>query len=404
MADAPYAPGLKRMKRHNGRTDLYWVADEGLVKKGYQPKTVRLFGDWPCPAVAARCQVLQAEMLEWAAGVEPIKNPDLHGTVAWICREFERDPESPFHGLRKDTRLFYSRYIKALKPAAGHFHLADVNGRDVRGWHKDWIRDFGKRGAYACVQTLRRVVGYGCELRSRDAIELAQVLAKTEFSAPKRRQKRPTYEQVVAYRKAAHELGRPSIALAGALQFDLGLRQKDVIGEWADPSLPGVEGWDWGVTWTHINANFVLQKPTSKSNGTEIAEHDLRLYPDIMAELPPRGVGPLVIDEHTGRPWSASHFRRQCAKVAKAAGWPAGLWNMDLRAGSISEAFDAGAKPEDVMAHATHEEMKTTSGYNRERVAQTSRVAVLKIERRTNLERARGNTTVTGGGALPPSK
>ena len=33
--DALYSPGLKRMKRHNGRIDLYWVADEKLVIASY---------------------------------------------------------------------------------------------------------------------------------------------------------------------------------------------------------------------------------------------------------------------------------------------------------------------------------------------------------------------------------
>ena len=59
-----HAPGLKRMKRHNGRVDLYWVADEKLVKAGYLPKTVRLFGKWPSAEVASRCAILQTEMLE----------------------------------------------------------------------------------------------------------------------------------------------------------------------------------------------------------------------------------------------------------------------------------------------------------------------------------------------------
>lgn len=235
---------------------------------------------------------------------------------------------------------------------------------------------------YGCVQTLRRVVSYGVELRNRDAIELAQVLTKTTFSAPRKRSRRPTYEQIRAFRAKAHEASRASIALAITLQFDLHLRQKDVIGEW-ERRGQGVEGWHWGLTWNHIDSALILRKPTSKSNGEEAAEHDLKLYPDVLAELPKdRGVGPIVLDERTGLPWSASHFRRQCKKIAAAAGWPSGLWNMDARAGAISESLDAGADAFDVMNAATHTKLSTTQGYNRERVEQTSRVAKLRMARR----------------------
>ena len=39
------------------------------------------------------------------------------------------------------------------------------------------------------------------------------------------------YEQVVAFILKAHELGRPELALAQAIQFEGMLRQIDVIGE-----------------------------------------------------------------------------------------------------------------------------------------------------------------------------
>src|SRR5690242_6793350 len=38
IKDKRDAPGLKCMRRHNGRVDLYWVADPRLVKQGYTPK------------------------------------------------------------------------------------------------------------------------------------------------------------------------------------------------------------------------------------------------------------------------------------------------------------------------------------------------------------------------------
>lgn len=399
MADQAklYAPGLKRMKRHNGRVDLYWVADEKLVAKGYRPKTVRLFGEYPSEEVASRCAILQAEMLEWAAGREPGRNAAAYGTVGWACYAFETDRDSPFHDKRPDTQRFYATYIRKLVGKAGDEHLGDIVGGDLRRWHKEWSAEVGPRCAYACVQTLRRVVSYGCELRNTDAIELAAVISKTRFSSPKKRKLRPTYEQIVALRAAAHRAGRPSIALAVALQFELGLRQKDVIGEWSRPAsearekiagaiTDGAWVWQWGLTWNHIDDNLILRKPTSKSNGSEIAEHDLRLHPDLLAELPTRGIGPIVIDERAGRPWKRDHFSHTFRKIASDAGWPKDIWNMDSRAGAVSEAFDAGATPADVMRAATHTQLTTTMLYNRDTVVQSSRVAELRAARRRKPE------------------
>lgn len=64
------------------------MADEKLVAKGFIPKTVRLFGDWPSQEIASRCAILQAEMLEWAAGREPGRNSFALGTIGWICQAF----------------------------------------------------------------------------------------------------------------------------------------------------------------------------------------------------------------------------------------------------------------------------------------------------------------------------
>lgn len=388
-----YAPGLKRMKRHNGRVDLYWVADEKAVKAGYLPKTVRLFGVWPSAEIAGRCAILQAEMLEWSAGRTPARNAAEIGTVEWVCRAFETDTDSPLRTKRQDTRIFYGRYIKILVDKAGDANLADVVGRDVRRWHREWVEALGARGAYACIQTLRRVVNYGCEMRHVPCFELSKVLEKTEFTVPKARKLRPTYEQVLALRAAAHKAGRPSVALAVTLQFELGLRQKDVIGEWirlepearaaiAGAITDGAWVWEWGLTWGHIDSAMKLAKPTSKSNGTEIAEHALVNYPDVLAELPPRGVGPILVDERSKLPWKKAHFSRTFRKIARAAGWPDAVWNMDSRAGAVSEAFEAGATPADVMRTATHTQMSTTMLYNRGSVVQSGRVAELRAARR----------------------
>lgn len=416
------APGLKKLKRHNGRIDCYWVADEALVKKGYPTKTVRLHGDPNDPAdfiaMADRCRVLQAEMRQWADGHSTggVRAPA--GTVAWLGEMFETDPDSPMNkakddgsdALRRDTKLFYSRYIKILTATVGQKQLDKVTGREIRRWHDEWKARGGNRSAYACIQTLRRLISFACEDALRDddpCLRLSKVLKEMSFETPEGRTKRATYEHVAAFRPVAAAAGRGSIALAVTLQFDLGMRQKDIIGEWikdGNGSRLGITdgAWRWqiGLDWSHIDADWILRKPTSKSNGKEIAEHDLKLYPDTLALLQAvpkdRRIGPVVLDEHSGKPWRRPTFSREFRKLATKSGWPADVWNMDSRAGAVSEAFEAGAEPADVMKAATHTQISTTMGYNRGGVVQSSRVAELRMARRNAARTDSGNTDGNG--------
>ncbi len=408
------APGLKKLKRKRGRVDCYWVADEKLVKQGYPVKTVRLTGDPSAPldfaAMASVCRRCQAEMLQWASGIVPGSNRAARGTIAWLCDAFETDKDSPIHTLRRDTQLFYAGKLGIIKETVGTRRLDAVTGKDVRRWFREWGRYdeangtyVNHRRGYACVQTLRRIIGYGCELRDRDSLELASVLAQMEFKMPAARQKRPSYEQVMAARIAAHRAGRPSVALAITLQFELALRQKDVIGEWVKTQRDTHEGvtdgawrWQMGLTWAHIDADMVLRKPTSKSNGTKVAIHDLKGYPELLAEIgaisKDRRIGPVVLDEGSGKPWRRSHFSRTFRKIATMAGWPKDLWNMDSRAGGISEAFESEASAEDVMKSATHTQLSTTMGYNRGGIIQSIRVAKLRNRHRNTLGTDSGNS------------
>lgn len=390
------APGLKLMKRKSGRVDCYWVALPAAIKSGYPTKTVRLPGNPNDPAdyirIADHCRRLQAEMRQWMDGIRKTTHRSEYGTVAWICEAFEKDEDTPYRDTRDETQKFYSRHIKTIKETVGEKRLSTIVGKDLRRWYGEWLVQ-GSRGAYGCVQTLRRVVSYGAGDLGDDAcLRLSAIFKHVRFSPPKARKQRPTYDQIVAFRKEALEEGRPSMALAISLQFDLSLRQKDVIGEWvADVNATGIsrkgKRWQWGLTWDHIDAEMILRKPTSKSNGSEIAEHDLKSYPEVLELLTAipkeRRVGPVIIEERSKAPYLRDYFMRAFRKIANKAEWPKDLRNMDCRAGAISEAFEAGAETSDVMKAATHRQVSTTMGYNRGAVVQSNRVAQLRIAKRS---------------------
>ena len=133
-----------------------------------------------------------------------------------------------------------------------------------------------------------------------DCFRLATIFSGMEFTAPAARTKSITYDQAQAICEKAAENGLLSIAIAQALQFDLTLRQIDVIGRW-ETSIEAETGgildrgqrWVDGLLWSHIDPDGVLSKPTSKTGQT--AEHDTRAYPMLRQLLD------MIPQEKTGR-------------------------------------------------------------------------------------------------------
>ena len=331
IVDENHAPGRKRMVRANGRVNVYWVASPAAVKAGYRPKTVPLSNDQgevvATPEIAARCRALWAEMLEFMAGIQRPSRSAV-GTIAWII-DLYQDKDSPYQTIRASTRPGYDRSLAIVKDTVGHRRLDTVTAADVRRWFKKWGRagDDGAianpRRAYGCAQMLRIVVKFGKGLRFPGCRDLSEILTDTEFPVPKGRRQAMSAAQAAAMVAKAHELGWPNLARAVALQFGCALRQKDVIGEW----LKGPRGEQWaaGLLWgEHIKADWRLEKPTSKSNFSEIAEFDLRLLPTVMAELgsvpSTSRIGPVILDERSGRPYRQREFARRFREVVRAAG------------------------------------------------------------------------------------
>jgi hypothetical protein len=93
-------------------------------------------------------------------------------------------------------------------------------------------------------------------------------------------------------------------------------------------------------------------------------------------------VGPLIVDEILGVPYTAEAYRAWFRRIARKAGIPDTVWSMDARAGAITEAWESGAEPAAVMAMATHTQLSTSRRYNRSNVEQISRAARLRIKSR----------------------
>jgi hypothetical protein len=390
------APGLKLRSNKDGYVRLYWVARADRVKAGYRPETVRLHYDIFDPRdhrmIEQVCRVHQTEMLAWSDGQEA---RPFDGTIAGLIREFEVHPASPYHQLKYNTRRNDDQVLRLIKAAFGKRTLAAISAADLRRWYDEAKKPKAEgkperlRRAYGIIKMLRRLFSFGTKLAKLPGCdELTSTLEGMRFRQPGRRTVSLERRHVQAFIPIALAVDRLSLALGTALQFETMMRQKDVIGEWepiganADPTgiILNRSRWVNGLTWQDIPSDLVLRKVTTKSG--RIVAHDLKLCPLTLSllELVPveQRVGPLIVDEKAGRPYAKHAYAREWRAIARQAGIPDEVWNMDARAGAITEAEDAGANMDSIRSSAGHNNASITARYSRGPIGKSREVAQLR--------------------------
>lgn len=393
------APGLQWRACKYG-WQARWRARADLAARGFTPKNQRLWTStakepWPSEtaalAIQDQCNSLQSEMLVWGRGGVPVEI-GFDGTVASLARCYRTDLDSPYRKVRFHTRQYYDRLCSRITKDNGDMLLSSIKARNVLRWHEDWSAEGKVSMAHALMGMWRTLVNFGATfLEDAECERLSAALHRMRFAQGKAREAALSAEQANAIRAVAHRQGFPSIALAQALQFELMLRQKDVIGEWVPNSEPGVsditrgnEKWLRGVRWNEIDGDFVLRHITSKRQ-KEI-EVNLQNAPMVMEELAliPNipAAGAMVICERTGMPWASSEFRRRWRDFATACGIPKAIRNMDSRAGAITEATNAGADLEHIKHAATHSDIAMTQRYSRGGTDKTAGVQVKRVAHR----------------------
>lgn len=391
------APGL--IWRQRGKMwEARWQARTDLVKRGFGTKSVKLWTGAADPTkeewdvIADRCNDLQQEMLVWARGGLPEVGP-YDGTLRSLMRAYKTDPDSQYRKIRYNSRVHYDALMSLIETEHGDKLLSDLKGRTFSRLHEDWTKDGKIAIAHAKIGMLRTLFSFGATLLEDDGcLRLSGILGKMRFAMPKPRTERLTAAQAVAIRAKAHEMGRPSIALAQAFQFECMLRQKDVVGEWVPLREPGIsdvqsDGMKWlrGIRWEEIDQNMTLRHVTSKRQ--KLIEISLRNAPMVLEELALNGGvivtnGPIIVSEFDNLPWTAPEFRRWWRIIAEAAGVPKTVRNMDSRAGAISEATDAGADLEHVRHAATHSNISMTQRYSRGAEDKIATVQIARLEHR----------------------
>jgi hypothetical protein len=390
-ADTPDAPGLDWRKRASGERIPYWIATRKAVEVGYPTKTVRLDPTWSFDQIAAACRRCQIEMQAWLAhGGQPLP-VSAGNTWRGLIAEYECNPISriniPFEegGLKFNTRNQYLQWNIQIDRLIGMHSLTETRVEDFKKWYEAFAAPKPEGGtpmrskAKSCMEQINRLLQFGVAVEIEGCERLARILngvgnnghKPVKFKGGNARTDELTLEHVKAFVAECHKPDRKGmhdgLALATVIQFETTLRQADVIGQWwPEPgAVPGSltgNGTRWrGLTWgEHIDADLIMEKPTSKSREVKKTLADLAMSDLVMAELAlvplERRVGPVVISGYTGLPYQRKAFNRAWRQIANAAGIPKSVQNRDARSGAITEALTKGANPEHLRSQTTHAE------------------------------------------------
>jgi len=280
--------------------------------------------------------------------------------IANLIARYKADVNCGYSRLRFRTREHYDGLMRRIDADCGKRELSALKARDFKKFYEDWTTS-GEPMAHALVGMLRTLVNFGATtLENGECERLAGVLHGLRFKRSKRQNNEQLTEaHVDAIIRTAYEWNLPSLALAQALQFECGLRQRDVIGEWIPDTEPGEsdvrrDGMKWlrGILWDEIDKDFVLRHPASK--GGKLVELRLSKYPRVkaaFAKVKQQFVGPVIVHEETDFPYKAHDFRTLWRKAARAAGVPDKIKNMDSRSSSARSETN-GAHPPRLIADA----------------------------------------------------
>jgi len=102
--------GFRIITRDDGEREVWWYAAKRAVKRGYHPKTIRLYGALDSLSdvqkMFDRCNDLWTEMLDWLAAGELDNRPIYDGTVGATAISRTRHRRITISGTTPSADMF----------------------------------------------------------------------------------------------------------------------------------------------------------------------------------------------------------------------------------------------------------------------------------------------------------
>ncbi len=239
--------------------------------------------------------------------------PQYDGTLAGLAQLYRSHPKSAYQELRWRSKTSYDGAIDRIISDAGTTRLSNLDAAGLKRMYEAWCAGGKIAMAHTLVTKLRALFTFGTTvLNDSECTRLSINMNKMRFQHPKPRVERLTEQQANLICDTAHQMLRPSIALAQAFQFDCPLSQKDVIGEWIPINEEGHSDvidvdkgikWMSGLRWEEIDEKLVLRHISSARQQPLTIE--LTRAPMVMREFNRLGKrpnsGPVIVSEWSSK-------------------------------------------------------------------------------------------------------
>jgi len=373
--------------------------------------------------IDAACREQTARLDKWlddqknkSGEDEPKARTAYDGRVLSACRIYQEHPLSAFNTrIKANTRDSYTDSLKIIEGTVGQRLIRNLNVLDMQNWYDQWrkpavfvdaegIETFGAERidrAHDAISMWKTVLRFNVALGprhpgSRDCSILLEALKNggslVNFESGGAREEEMTYAHASAFVRTALELAERGViprerglylAIGVAAQFELALRQKDIIGERPKSARDQEKAmrrgatainyggviWTGYFTWENI-PGWRWRMKTSKSKYRSAVNFDLTIYsllfPLLDAVPHHERTGAVVKGEH-GFAVQERSYRKWFRPIARVAGIPDEVWIMDSRAGAGTEAEEAGADHGAIKTLLTHSDKQeaTTTRYKR---------------------------------------
>ena len=425
-----------------GRNNLgYWLAKQvARDPMGFPDTCIPLPVDATDEEIGELCrgytaqlrQHIENEKRKLATDEPSLTRTRYDGTVKTACQIYQEHPNSAFnYNISHTTKRGYLADLKVIIESIGHRRVKNLTTLDLQFFYREWRKGAEYvdqetnepfRGperiarAHNAIAMFRTVMRFMAALRHADCKLLAEEMSKIKFEREGAREQELTLQHVRDFRRAAAELVAADeidadralkVAITIAAQFELTLRQGDLIGKYqprkVDAKFPGGitlidvgdETWCGYFTWENI-PGWRWRTRTSKSKYRSAVEFDLTRYDllfPLLEQVPiEQRSGPIITGEH-GLPIRYRTFAKAFRKIARHAKIPDEVWGMDARAGGAGEADQAGVDVAVISEGLTHTNKRTTERYIRSRANKIVTIAEARKQSRADEEQRQNQTS-----------
>jgi hypothetical protein len=262
--------------------------------------------------------------------------------LAALIELYRVDQRSAFHKVHFSTRGNYNNLLRQLERELGHIELARCKAEAIQNAFDGWVKTGNVAMPHNLVTMLRGLFGFGSTILGDSECErISVIMHNMRFPMIQARTiHRMTPDQAIAIIEMAHKKKLHSMALGQAIQFEIGLKQKDVIGDWVPITEPGDSEiktgslkWTRGLRWGDLDPSRLLECPMVRAAIDKITT----------LKIPGQ---PMIVYEKTRLPYLLHQWRHQWRELATEAGLPKAVYNMDSRGRRISAKTANGQAPQ----------------------------------------------------------